>query len=62
MSTSRKVDNLRSEPIAGLNSCFAIVTEQKIKQMLAFSEYVVLSPSLDMLIQLFSSILASNGF
>ena len=48
--------------MAGLNSRFAVVTEEKILQMFTFLECVVLSPSLFMLIQLFSLISVNSGF
>ena len=40
-----KVDNLRSETMVGVNSRFAVVTEEEIFQMLTFHERVVLLPS-----------------
>ena len=42
--------------VAGVNFCFAVVTEEEILKTLAFLEYTVLSPSLYMLIQLFSEL------
>ena len=55
MSTSREVNNLLRETMAGINSSFAVVTEE-ILQMLTFLECAVLSSSLYVLIQLFSLI------
>ena len=45
MSTSQVVDNLISETMAGVNSFFAVVTEEEVLQMLTFLECVVLSTS-----------------
>ena len=56
MSTSREVDDLRSETMAGVNSSLVVVTEEEILQMLIFLECVMLQPSLYLLIHLFSSI------
>ena len=54
MSTSREVDRSWSETKAGVSSLFAVVTEEKVLQMLTFLECVVLSLNLYMLIQLCS--------
>ena len=62
MSTSREVDDLRSETMAVVNSRFAVVTEKEILQMISFPECVVLSPSLYIVIQLFLSISVESGF
>ena len=62
MSTSREVDDLRSETMAVVNSRFAVVTEKEILQMISFAECVVLSPSLYIVIQLFLSISVESGF
>ena len=43
MSTSREVDRSWSETKAGVSSLFAVVTEEKVLQMLTFLECVVLS-------------------
>ena len=40
-----KVDNLQGETMVGVNSRFAVVTEEEIFQMLTFHERVVLLPS-----------------
>ena len=55
--TSREVDNLQSETMAGVNFRFEVATEEEILQMLTILECVVLLPSLCTLLQLFSSIL-----
>ena len=62
MSTFRKVDNLGSDTMANVNSPFAVVIEEKILQILTFPECVVLSPSLYMLILVFSSISVNSAF
>ena len=48
--------------MAGVNYPIAIVTEKEILQMLTFLECAVLSPSLLMLIRLFSLISVNSGF
>ena len=48
--------------MTGVNFRFAVVTEEEILQMLTYLERVVLSTSLHMLIQLFSSIFVNSGF
>ena len=48
--------------MAGANSPITVVTEKKILQMLKCFEYLVLSPSLCMLVQLFSSIAMNSGY
>ena len=48
--------------MAGINTHFAVVSEEGIFQMLVFLECVELLSSLYMLIQLFSSILMNSGF
>ena len=45
-----------------INFIFMVVTEEEILQMLTFLECVVLSLSLYMLIQLFSSVSVNSGF
>ena len=52
----------RSATMDGVNYPIAIVTEKEILQMLTFLECVVLSPSLLMLIRLFSLISVNSGF
>ena len=51
--------------MASVNTHFAVVTADKILQLLTVGERAVLLPSsymLDMLIKLFSSILVNSGF
>ena len=48
--------------MAGMNTCVAAVTDEEILQMFTFLECVVLSSSLYMTIQLFSSIPENIGF
>ena len=48
--------------MTGVKSRFAVATEEEILQIFTFLESVVLSPSLYMLIQLFSSISVNSGF
>ena len=55
-------NHLRKKNESGLNSRFAVVTEEEILQMFTFLECTVFSPSLYMLIQLISSISVPNGF
>ena len=62
MSTSREVNDLRSETMAGINFRSSVVTEKEILQMLTFLECVVMSPSLYMLINLFPSVSVNSGF
>ena len=60
MSTSREVDNLRSETKAGVISRCTV--DGGNLTIAYFLECVVLSPSLYMLIQLISSISVNSGF
>ena len=48
--------------MAGVNIRFAVVTKDEILQMLIFLECFELSPSLYLLLQLFSSISVNSGF
>ena len=63
MFTSQEIYNLRSETVTGVNSRFAVMTEEEISQMPTFLDCVVLSLSSYTLIQLFSeSISVTSGF
>ena len=59
MPTSREVDNLPDETMAGVNSRFAVVSRGFLA---AFLECVLLSPILYMLIQLFSLMPMNSDF
>ena len=55
------MDNWRSETVAAVNSCFAVVTEEEILQVLTFLDCLLL-PSWYILIQLIFSISVNSGF